>query len=182
MGPSRNDAKDKNRSLGFSPGYLRTPPPPKHCIFSSKGSPSHTPIQLLSLGVRNARATFCPWSLSWTHCVCDRPADRPWPTTGVCAFHAGPACRANKFAIQTPTSVAVFMSPTSLAIPVLLQNPTPPDRAHPAAPKSVALRRAANTLTPARCCLHNAEKQNPEAPAAASQTPLRTMHLGCPAR
>ena len=101
----------------------------------------------------------------------------------VCAFHAGPACSANKLgAIQTPASVAVFMSPTSLAIPVLLQNPTPPDRAHPAASKSVALWRAAITLTPARCCLYNAEKQNPEAPAAASQTPLRSLYLGCPAR
>jgi hypothetical protein len=78
--------------------------------------------------------------------------------------------------------VAVFMSPTLLAIPVLLQNPTPPDRAHPAASKSVALWRAAITLTPARRCLYNAEKQNPEAPAAASQTPLRSMYLGCPAR
>ena len=32
----RNDARDKNRSLGFSPGNLRTPTPQKHCVFPPK--------------------------------------------------------------------------------------------------------------------------------------------------
>ena len=44
MGPSRNDARDKKRSLGFSPGNLRTPPPQKHCVFPPKEVPLTLPF------------------------------------------------------------------------------------------------------------------------------------------
>jgi hypothetical protein len=151
---SRRDAVSRGRAgmtsrtqvVVWALARARTPRQPSNPqCFLRDGAEQECSGYLFVPRVRNARATFCRWSLSWTHCVCDRPADRPQPTTGVCAFHAGPACRANKLgAIQTPASVAVFMSPTSLAIPVLLQNPTPPDRAHPAAPKSVALRASAH--------------------------------------
>ncbi len=77
--------------------------PKNTAFFHQRKSVSHSHSTFVPR-VRNARATFCRWSLSWTHCFCDGPADRPWPTTGVCAFHAGPACSANKLgAIQTPT-------------------------------------------------------------------------------
>ncbi len=97
------------------------------------------------------------------------------PSTGSIASHtAQPATSTNPVTSPTVASLAVFASPNSLARPVLFLNPRTPVRAHPAAPKSVALWRA-------RRCLHNAEEQLPEALPTASQTTPRATPPACPA-
>ena len=65
---AENDARDKSRSLGFSPGtnfasLLKSP-----VFFKGWGRAGMLGLHFV-LGVRNARATFCPWRHKATkHC------------------------------------------------------------------------------------------------------------------
>ena len=56
MRPSRNDARDKSRSLGFSPGTNFSSPFKSPVFFNGRGRAGMLGLHFV-LGVRNARGT-----------------------------------------------------------------------------------------------------------------------------
>ena len=128
---------------------------------------------------RNARATFLASVPELD--VLDTPIALPTAQPTIIAIASQAATqvvRTKPATTAIPASLAVFTSPTSLAIPVLSQNPTTPVSAHRLD------RRPPLCVTPSPAfgqpgiAPTSPQKQIPEPPPTAPQTLLRCTHSG----
>ncbi len=141
--PLRKSFRDRVVHWAASPScrfvWQKGPWQPRACRYPQSipqvetGQGDTVPVTPARIEVRltNGVCIFVPYTklvvLETSFCPADCPARHQCD-----GFWRGPACIADEtVTTQASASVAVFTSPTSLAMPVLFQNPTPLESAPP---------------------------------------------------